>query len=132
MPEGQGRTSTRVNFRSGPGTDQPSLRLLEAGTLVTVHEDVGEWLRVSVGGQTGFIHERFVEQEKRAVPPGFVNPGHGDEPFADVPLAPPPEMQIKLGGRPTGTERLAAATWNNSGNLLSTLASHLQFEAGAA
>lgn len=53
-------------------------------------------------------------------------------PIPDVAMAPPAGQLIKLGVRPSSAERLVAATWNRSGNLLRALAERLKLEPGAA
>jgi hypothetical protein len=128
---GQGKTTTRLNLRTGPGTGHPSLRVLDPGTPLTVLEDTGDWLKVEVGGQQGFVHERFVAQETQAVPLGLAGT-ESDDPFPGVAMAPREDQLIRLTGRPTSSERLVAGTWNKAGNLLSELAGHLKFNPGAA
>ena len=51
----QGKTTTSVNFRSGPGTQHASFGVLSPGTPLTILEDTGDWLRVDVTGRKGFI-----------------------------------------------------------------------------
>jgi hypothetical protein len=125
MPSGT--TTTRVNFRSGPGTAEPVIAVLEAGTPVEITGGTGDWLQVRAGERTGFVHGRFVAREENAVPPGFVADAG---PFGAVPLA--PADPIVLPAKPTSAQRLAAATWNHAGGLLEALAGHLKFHTGAA
>jgi hypothetical protein len=122
----QGKTTTAVNLRSGPGTQHASLAVLAAGTPLDILADTGDWLRVDAAGQEGFVHERFVARDVHAIPAGLTGPG------PDVDLAPPAAHCIKLGARATNAEKLVAATWNRSGNLLATLAGNFKFETGAA
>lgn len=131
MAANLGRTTTAVNLRSGPGTQNASLGILSPGTPLTIFEDLGDWLRVNAAGREGFVHERFVARDADAVPPGHTVGGPGD-PLPNVELAPPSTQLIRLGARPTSPEKLVAATWNRSGALLSALASHLKFDTGAA
>src|SRR4051812_28376765 len=130
MAERQGKTTTRVNLRSGPGVENASLRLLETGTTLKILADVGEWLQVDAAGVQGFVSEKFVAQEAQAVPAGLA--GTETEPFRDVAMPPSSNRLIPVGARATSVERLVASTWNKSGNLLATLAGHLKFDAGAA
>jgi hypothetical protein len=121
-----GKTTTAVNLRAGPGTQHVSLAVLPAGTSLTIIEDTGDWLRVDTAGQQGFIHERFVARDAHAIPAGVSGAG------PDVDLAPPASQRIQLGAHATNAERLVAATWNRSGNLLASLAGNFKFETGAA
>jgi hypothetical protein len=59
-----GVTTTSVNFRSGPGTNFPSIRTLPAGAGVDVGEckDSGSWCAVIVNGQRGFVSGRYLEE----------------------------------------------------------------------
>ena len=52
---------TRVNVRSGPGTQHGKVGLLEAGQEVTVTGEAGEWARIE-GPQGGeaFVHASFL------------------------------------------------------------------------
>jgi len=131
MAGNRGKTTTRLNLRSGPGTEHLLLRVLDPGTPLTILENTGEWLRVGTDGQEGFVHERFVAQETQAVPVGLASTELAD-PFSDVAMAPPDDQLIRLGGRATSGERLVAATWNKAGNLLCALAGYLKFDPGAA
>lgn len=55
-------TATRVNMRSGPGTDNPVVAGLEGGAAVTpVGPADGEWVQVrTASGQDGFVASQFL------------------------------------------------------------------------
>lgn len=127
----QGKTTTAVNFRSGPGTQHASLQTLPRGTPLTILEDTGDWLRVTVAGRSGFVNERFVARDAQAVPAGLTGAGPGD-PLPEIALCPPDNQCIKLSARCTSAEKLVATTWNRSGNLLANLAGNFKFDTGAA
>ncbi len=59
-----GVTTANVNFRAGPGTDHPSIRVLPAGTAVDVGAcDAGAaWCAVTVGGEQGFVSGRYLQE----------------------------------------------------------------------
>lgn len=63
-----GVTTASVNFRSGPGTQFSSIRTLPEGTAVDIGDcgDSGSWCAVTVGGRTGFVSGRYVEETKEA------------------------------------------------------------------
>lgn len=72
-------TATKLNIRSSPKIGQENiLSKLSKGTSVQILEDQGEWLRVSVAGQTGFVSSDFIHQEREM-------PTTDDEPDGDVP-----------------------------------------------
>lgn len=123
MAATKGKTTTAVNLRAGAGTQFPSLAILPAGTPVEVIRDTGAWLRVEVAGRKGFIHESYIALDSAASPA---------DPLPDVPMAPPESERIRLGPRPTSCETSVAHSWNTAGNLLSTLATRLKFDAGSA
>jgi uncharacterized protein YraI len=127
----QGTTTTRVNLRRGPGTDQPVLRVLDPGTPVTFDAVDGDWLQVQAAGQSGFVSSHFVAQEQQSVPAGFVGVP-GSDPLPGIELAPDPAEQIQVGPNATSVERTVASTWNHSGNVLNALATHMKFAAGCA
>jgi hypothetical protein len=127
----QGKTTTAVNLRLGPGTEHASLAVLAAGAPLNILADTGDWLRVDASGLEGFVNERFVARDTHAVPAGLTGAGAAD-PLPDIALAPPPDQCIQFGGRASGAEKLVAATWNRSGNLLASLAGNFKFETGAA
>ena len=63
MPSGQPRTGITkalVNLREGPGLDSMIENLLPAHTDVTILEEQGEWFRIYVGDQVGFVHRALV------------------------------------------------------------------------
>jgi hypothetical protein len=57
----------RVNLRTGPSTDFPVLRALEANTLVSVVETSGGWLRVDAFDfvefkvHAGWVYKRYLQ-----------------------------------------------------------------------
>lgn len=60
---GQARTMqarTRVNVRSGPGTQHGKIGLLQAGQEVRVTGEAGEWLRIEGEGGEAFVRASFL------------------------------------------------------------------------
>src|SRR6476620_2451446 len=100
----QGKTTTSVNLRTGPGTQFASLGVLPPETALTVLDDPGDWLRVDVDGREGFIKEQFVARDSQAIPPGLTGAGPAD-PLPNVALAPDAANQIRLGPKPTSAEK---------------------------
>ncbi|MGO4525172.1 SH3 domain-containing protein [Microvirga sp. 2MCAF35] len=62
---GPGITTSNVNFRSGPGTQFSSIRTLPEGTAVDIGdcEDSGSWCAITVGGRSGFVSGRYLEEK---------------------------------------------------------------------
>jgi hypothetical protein len=61
-----GMTTASVNFRSGPGTNFPSIRTLPASTEVDMGEceETGNWCAVTIEGQSGFVSGRYLQESK--------------------------------------------------------------------
>jgi hypothetical protein len=130
----KGKTTVDLILREGPGTEFRVLLVLPPETPVEVCAKDGEWLAVSGLGQAGWVHRGFVLLEARGVPSGLLNmrsDGAGaPKALEAVPLA--AGRVIRLGPGATGTERLAANTWNRYGGLLEALAADLRIDPGAA
>ncbi|MDT7540444.1 MAG: hypothetical protein QOE33_348 [Acidobacteriota bacterium] len=59
-------TASKLNLRSTPDTSGNVIKQLPRGTLVEIVEEQGDWLKVSVGGQQGFVSEGFVSRQEDA------------------------------------------------------------------
>ena len=55
-----GTTTSRVNFRTGPGTDYDSYGVLDPGTQVGVAEKTEGWYHVYHDGKEGYISAEYV------------------------------------------------------------------------
>ncbi|MEL7536892.1 MAG: M23 family metallopeptidase [Pseudomonadota bacterium] len=63
-------TTTGLNLRETPGTDQPPVTQLEAGTIVEKRAAAGDWLRVQLAnGTAGWIHRRYQREAAATVEP---------------------------------------------------------------
>jgi hypothetical protein len=60
-------TASQLNFRSSP--NGPVIAKLPKGASVEILEQQGEWLKVLVGEQVGFVSANFVHQQQDAPPP---------------------------------------------------------------
>lgn len=55
------RTSSALNFRSGPSSDAPIITTLPAGAAVLpTGEKQGDWWQVEAEGKTGWIHSDYI------------------------------------------------------------------------
>ncbi|MFH2096491.1 MAG: peptidoglycan DD-metalloendopeptidase family protein [Bacteroidota bacterium] len=51
-------TANWIHVRTGPGIHYPSIVLLKQGTEVEILKNDGEWLNISINGDTGYIRNR--------------------------------------------------------------------------
>lgn len=56
-----GKTNILVNMRSGPSKNFSVRRLLRKNTNVTILEQVGDWYKIEVNRQQGFVAAEFVD-----------------------------------------------------------------------
>ena len=122
-------TSAQLNLRQGPDTSQPILTTLAQGTALTVLEEQGEWLRVAVNGQEGFVHGDFVSLAEGQVEPGFLRERAE---LRAIPLTPPADKLIDPSTVQSPGERLLGWVWNQYGRLLAVLADELQIDPAVA
>lgn len=55
------RTTSAVNFRSGPSTDAPILTTLPAGaSVLPTGEKQGSWWQIEAEGKTGWLHADYI------------------------------------------------------------------------
>ncbi len=57
-----------VNFRSGVGTSYALLGTIPRGTVLTISEVSGDWLRVTYGGQTGWFKSSYCKAYTEPAP----------------------------------------------------------------
>ncbi|MBL4767598.1 MAG: SH3 domain-containing protein, partial [Rhodobacteraceae bacterium] len=59
---GPAQTTANVNFRTGPGSSNSSLGVLQAGTDVDLIncDDSGSWCAIEVDGQSGFVSGKYL------------------------------------------------------------------------
>lgn len=76
--------ATQLNFRSAPDGTKPNIiRALPKGTVVEIISEQGEWLKVKVAGQVGFLSGNFVHRDEE-------KPPHVDAPVpGNAPSLPP-------------------------------------------
>ncbi|MCB8942321.1 MAG: DUF3380 domain-containing protein [Ardenticatenaceae bacterium] len=129
----KGRATTVLNMRSGPGTENGIVAMLAAETELVILEHVGEWLKVTAIGQTGYVHGDFVMVEFEGTPPGhFTDPNDPNlPPLPDVPLEPTDVEKIATTGL-AGNDATVARTWNRFGGLLTELSNRLRIDPGVA
>lgn len=58
---GAGRTSGKVNLRSGPSTSHTKLDVLRKGTALTLYGSENGWYKVEAGGKSGYVSGKYVE-----------------------------------------------------------------------
>ena len=57
-------TTTRVNFRTGAGTNHSSMGVLDKGTRVTYISESGNWTKVEYNSKTGYICSDYLKKEQ--------------------------------------------------------------------
>ena len=65
---GKGTTTENLNLRKGPGTQNAIIKVLPKGTKLSITEKDGDWLKVSVNGQDGWVSADYVSQGTSATP----------------------------------------------------------------
>ena len=72
-------TTTRVNFRTGAGTNYRSMGVLAKGTKVTYISTSGNWTKVQYNSKTGYICSDYLEEEQStsATSTMYVTPDSG-------------------------------------------------------
>lgn len=53
-------TVGKWNLRAGPGTNYPCITVIPEGTILTIEEERGDWLRVIYPGNAGWVHRQSV------------------------------------------------------------------------
>ncbi|MCA9922227.1 MAG: DUF3380 domain-containing protein, partial [Anaerolineales bacterium] len=101
---------------------------------VTILAREGDWFRVSVQGQEGYVHSGFIILNEEGGEGGFIDTEEKEEEPAleDTPLSPIPSEQIKVLTGMSGTEKSLARTWNKFGGLFAVLSNRLNINPGVA
>jgi len=60
-PHPTSETVGKWNLRAGPGTNYASITVIPDGTLLTIEETRGDWLRVIYPGNAGWVHRKAIE-----------------------------------------------------------------------
>lgn len=53
-------SSAGLNVRTGPGTEYPSIYVLENKTVVEITDQVGSWYKISYNGITGYVSSGYI------------------------------------------------------------------------
>lgn len=107
-----------LNLRAGPSSNHAPVRVLPQGTPVRVLAAEGDWLRVAVGRDRGFVHGEYVARSNGSGGTGG--------------LRLPPTQQ--LAAPPGATPEMAAIVkvWNEYGAALTAQADRLGIDPGLA
>ncbi|KAB2336752.1 SH3 domain-containing protein [Cytobacillus depressus] len=71
-------TADSLNVRSGPGTDYAVLGALPLGTTLTIYYASGDWVYMSYGNLTGFVHRAYLKDPSQAAKRVIaIDAGHG-------------------------------------------------------
>lgn len=136
-----------LNLRSGAGSDQTPLMLLQHQTQLDVMHEAGEWLFAATNdGHAGYVHGSYVARADAApqpVPTPVAPPMAGGSramagylastpELVSIPLAPSAAEQIALGASAGPGAKLLAGIWNRYGGLLNALAAKLSIDPALA
>jgi len=61
IPHPTSYTVGKWNLRAGPGTNYAVITVIPDGTLLTIEETRGDWLRVIYPGYAGWVHRKAIE-----------------------------------------------------------------------
>ncbi|AYC30756.1 cell wall hydrolase [Paenisporosarcina cavernae] len=75
-----------LNFRQGPSTDFPSMGKLNNGDKVEYAYTIGQWSYVRANGQTGFLHNAYLQLTKpdTTTPPPTPTPVPTEKPLDEL------------------------------------------------
>lgn len=123
-------TLSHLNLRTGPGTQYGVAQTLLPDTNVQVLEDGGDWIRVQVNGQQGFVHRDFLKLPNQPVKSRLLA---AQPELLRIPLPPKPNHTIDTARLAQGTLRFALADlWNRYGGLLVVLCNELEIDPSVA
>jgi len=118
-------TAQSLRIRSGPGTTFGIITTVPQGTLLDMVEQQGDWIKIRYQNADGYVAAQFVELQTGQALTGFL-------------IEQPALMEVQLTpGKIIPTDGLAGAelavanTWNNYGNLMTTLSNMLNVPVGA-
>lgn len=71
-------TTASLNVRSGPGTSYSKVGSLTKGNEVTTYEKTGDWVYMTSGKVSGYIHTSYISSQKPSLTKVIaIDPGHG-------------------------------------------------------
>jgi murein DD-endopeptidase MepM/ murein hydrolase activator NlpD len=118
-------TAQSLRIRAGAGTTFGIITTVPQGTMLDVVEQQGDWIKIRYQGADGYVAAQFVEIQTGQSLSGFLI----EQPaLMEVQLA--PGKLIPTDGL-AGAELAVANTWNNFGNLMTTLSNMLNVPVGA-
>lgn len=70
-------TADILNLRSGPSTGYRIVGKLEAGSVIKVYEEIGNWLKISYNNLTGYVHKDYTVKKQNGSRVIAIDAGHG-------------------------------------------------------
>ena len=123
-------TLGHLNLRTGPGTQYGVSQTLTPDTNMQVLEDGGDWIRVQVNRQQGFVHRDYVKLPNQPVKSRLLAV---QSELLRIPLPPRPNYAIDTALLAQGTLLFALADlWNRYGGLLVVLCNELEIDPSVA
>ncbi|MEP7288721.1 MAG: N-acetylmuramidase domain-containing protein [Chloroflexota bacterium] len=112
-------TTNSLNIRSGPGTNFPVLTTVGQGSVLTVLDNQGNWIKVKVGTSDGYASTQYLNLTTTKAPTGYLIEQTDLLTANLIPSRLIPDQAANT------TEAVLARTWNTYGGLLGTLATQL-------
>lgn len=85
-------TGHDVNFRKGASIGHPVIRVLVNGTTGTVLAKAGEWYKMTIGADTGYVYEKYVQVRDRDTGQIFADKIYGIVTGTAVSIYPSPQI----------------------------------------
>jgi len=86
-------SATQLNFRMTP--DGTVIKKLPKGTSVEILKDQGEWLKVKVGAEIGFVSDAFIQRQGEPTPAGSTSSGTGKFHFSGKTAVAPDGTELR-------------------------------------
>jgi len=112
-------TTDSLNVRSGAGTNFRVITSVAKGTILNVLSKQGEWTRIKIGQNEGYVATQYLRFGATGAPTGFLME---QSDLVNAKLE--PEKLIPAQTANT-SEAIIAKTWNNYGGLLSKIATQV-------
>lgn len=122
-----GTTICDLNLREGSGTKFPVISFLKPNARLSVMEQAGEWLKVNVQGQEGFVNRKFIRLAEHQLGEGFLIHQHEVSSWAMG-----PEKLLKKPSTADQNLNAIVQAWNRFGGLLERLSETLSIDPSVA
>lgn len=140
LASARGKISADIlNVRKQPKLDGDLVGKLTRDTVVNLISKIGNWYEIMFNGSPAYIHEDYVEpasdlfdemNESTPGAPPIPSPSREEEPKEPAEVKLIPSQKLKVSG--SSTDKKVARTWNQFGNLLTSLSDKSQIDPASA